>query len=243
MFWKTFMITMLCAVAPLAVADLTIEFEGPDGARLSVLYIKGDDLRMDSFDQDEGTMLFNAERKEISIVEHERRRYMVIDQSTINEMRDAMDQAMQMIEQMGMSREQIEQMMPGMPEKVEIIHRRTGESREVGGRACEVVETRINEEIESTACVTSAGSLGIGSGEIATMKAMSDMFTAMAMDLIPDDMLTIDIDGMDGIPLEAYDAQGRVTERLSSVSDDAVDGSIFAVPSGFRRQSLEMMGR
>lgn len=230
--------TCCLAFAWQAHADLTLKYEDDAGAPAMSLYIKGQQLRMEG---DDGAMLFDAAKREITVLESRERRYVVIDEAAIDRLASQMREAMQMMERMGVNPESMG--LAGMPERLESRDVRTGETRTVRGQRCAVVHHMVNDELSAITCVVPHGQLGISDADWRTMNAMFEMLTKMATDMLPSGMMSLDMTPTEGIAVEATDAGGRDRQVLADVDASALDASLFDVPSGWRRMRLDSPGR
>jgi hypothetical protein len=229
--------TCCLAFAGHAHADLTLMYEDDAGAQAMSLYIKGQQLRMEG---DDGAMLFDAAKREITVLESRERRYAVIDEAAIDRLASQMREAIAMMERMGVNPESMG--LAGLPERLETRDVRTGETRTVRGHRCEVVHHFINDELATITCVAPHGQLGVSDADWRTLNAMFEMLTKMATDMLPAGMMSIDMTPAEGVAVEATDANGRDRQVLADVDASVLDASLFEVPSGWRRMRLDSPG-
>lgn len=233
-------LAMLAATALPAAADITVEYTGPGGERVSVLHVSGSDVRMDSFAQERASILFNAGERALTVIEHDSERYTVIRESDMQKLRARMEQAMDMARSAGLSAEQLQAMFPDGMNRFEVRHRRTGERRTIEGIDCEVVDTLVNGEHESSSCIASNEAIGLQGGDGETMEQFTDMLASMTMEVLPPDVFSIELAEIDGMPVQTYTPEGNVRETMSNVSGEALDASMFEVPAGFSRQDFDL---
>lgn len=225
--------TVLSFALP-AHADLTLTYaDGADKPSIT-MSIKGSQMRMDVHG-DQAALLFDGGKREITVLHEAERSYMVFDRATLRSLKQQMEQAMQMMERMGMDPSQMGMSQRSVPEEVA-----TGRSREVNGWDCDEYRLEVDGKVESVACVASAAELGVSAGDYATMQSMFEMLADMAAEMMPAGLGAGETAPVDGILVES-DGSGEV-QRLTRVSDAALDAATFQVPSGWKRQSMEMPG-
>lgn len=231
-----FPILLAAVVAAPARADLTLEYQDGQGAQIFSMFVKGQRVRMESSGGHATVTLFDAGNRELTVLEPGDRSYMVIDPATIQEMRRQMEQALDMLRRQGIdpSTMGLDDFMP----KVEARVVRTGESRTIDGRSCEVVRYEISDGFNSMACVVEPGTLGISDAEWAAISGIYEALADMTSQMLPSGGAAIELQSAAGIPLEAWDADGDYVQRLARVERAALDDSMFEVPAGWRRMHL-----
>lgn len=230
------LLTALTFALP-AHADLTLEYDDGAGQRALTFAIKDSRLRLDVHGSDAATMLFDGARREITVLDPSARSYMVFDRALMQSLKQQMEQAMQMMQQMGLDPEAMGMTGPG--EMREIA---TGEKRTVGGWPCEVYRVEVDGKVDSVTCVTQPADLGISGAEFSTMQSMFEMLEDMAADIMPAGFGSAETAPVDGVMVESETVGGGGRQRLTRISDAAVDAARFEVPSGWKRQQMDMPG-
>ncbi len=248
---------LLCClgIAPLALADVTLHYEGGGGdTAISTMHIGDGRARMDMGDN---SVIFDTSRDAMLTLDHARKRYTLLDRAALEELRSGLDDAMrQMREAMANvppeMRQQMEKMMgdkiPGMGGKIEIVMEPSGRNGEVAGYACRYVQTRVGAQMVQETCLAKANDLGFTSTELATLEAIAEMGRKMAESMsqglaASGLSLQMPMQG-DEVPIEVIDPNSRRgSSKLSSVSREPIADALFQTPSGYREQKIEMPRR
>ncbi|MGR3219421.1 MAG: hypothetical protein ACUZ8H_06325, partial [Candidatus Anammoxibacter sp.] len=149
------------------IFELNYKGSGQNKAGKSVFSIKGDNLRMDFYqngENPENSMIYRGGRNEIVTLDHSNKSYFVMDKKTMASMAGQMNQAMSQLEEAfkdmdPAQRAMMEKMMKGkMPtmnkaSNNEPVLKRSG-SVEVNGYACEKVDVYNDGEKVQQFCVT-----------------------------------------------------------------------------------------
>lgn len=231
---RTLLIALLLT-APAAFADTTLVYHDGDGQLSYQIRISKDGVRFDHRETGDGVMLFDLKSKRMIVLDPEEREYMEFDEATIASMRAQIEQAKQMAAQMGLDLSQLG--IDDSPDPVEVD---TGEKKTVNGFKCTVYRIEIGDLHESTACIGKASDLGMPASDWNALLGMYEVIMNMSSDMLGMDM---DYTPTDGIPVESMDADGDNFEVLVKVDNAKIDPSVFAIPSGYKKMSLDFMGR
>lgn len=245
-------------LAQTAFADTRMVFSNTSsaGTETTEMLIADNKMRFANGQGTETWSLFDADRKEMIIVDPSKKSYMVIDQETMNKMGDAVNQAMKTMEdtlaQMPPAqRKQMEQMMKSMmpaelqTKTVEFRYDRKG-SDSVAGYDCEILEIRANDRKTSELCVTSPDALDIDSEDAAVFMAMRDFSLDMVKN-VPFAAGMAQSFGQPGaseMPIRyvfSNDLIGQMSGQLVSVSSEDVDNSLLSIPSDYKREKMPDM--
>ena len=255
--------TVAClTLASAAVADtrLTLQHtESDKPPRSQEIMVTSGHVRMEHNERgQEMILLFHQSANTFYAVQPGEKSYIELDPEKAGAMMDEAakmrQQAMaQLEEQMkDMPPEQREQMkammermgtpMPAPPEKTRYEAR--GDSGSAGGFSCEWYDAFEGTERVRELCIAAPSSVGMPSGDTATMKAMQSSMQAIAERFGGDGMFQADFP--DGVPIHVkhYD-NGKLTseQKMESISHDTLDKSVFEVPAGYKKQELPTIGR
>lgn len=254
-------------LATCASAGVVLEIETQDhrldesGTVLAV--VDGKNLKMtitSGRDQDKSEMIFRGETREMIVVDHEDKSFMVFDEAMINSIADQLSgYEAQMRESLKdvppEKRAMVEQMMKGrMPEparpKIEI--RNTGDHDTKNGYPSVKYEATIDDRKTQEYWVTDWDNVDGGDDAVEAFQAMADFFKQMR-----DSMSSFGADEdagdnpfehmleMDGFPVLTYDyaSDGSIAREnsLRSSTQRAVAAAEFEPPAAYKQR--EMMPR
>lgn len=266
----------IAALAALATAPLTagVVYEvettrhsGSRGAETSTISVQGPNLKMEiqsGRKGDEGEVIFRGDRKQMVVVDHDSKSYMVMDEAALQAIGGQMQQAMKEMEKAleGLDPEQrkmAEQMMkgrmggaaPGAPARPRIEFRRTSErATHAGYPTVRYDMLRDGEKVEEM-WVTDWSNLE-GSGEVkeafegmaAFYRDLMDSLQQMAGPMgamFGDDNPMERFSEIDGFPVLSRSFEGGKLESetvLKSADRRTLDPSEFEPPAGYKRQSM-----
>ncbi len=177
-------------------ADVIFEIDQKEVNPESLNQIKGkvkdNNLRMDFYENGtefEGSMIYRGDKKEIMIINHADKTYMIMDEAMMNSIASQMAQAMSQMEQAmkdmpADQREQIKEMMktkmPGMGggDYVEPVLKKVG-SGKVNGIACMKYDVYRGDEKIRQHCVANWNSVEGGEEMMSVMLRMADFMDQM----------------------------------------------------------------
>ena len=238
--------TLLLFVAPVH-ADTTMIYD--QGGRQDLLRIAAGKVRFDN-SQDGSWFLFDAARREITLVEPARREYTVIDEATLDQLQATMDTVLpqlqaQLAEMPPALREQMQQLMGGVlpdpsggrPVRLEA----TGRRGEAAGYDCEYSRVLINGQVRSEVCLAAAAALGIAAEDQAAVREWQRFAGAMAERARRYVSVDAGIFGDDGqVPLIYDHPESGHKGVLRDLSLAPVDTDAMRVPAGFREGKLDL---
>ena len=234
------MLLLLTLLAPAATADVTLAYEDDAQQPTYTLSIKGDKLRMETHDSAGSVVLFDAAKREMTVVDAGRREYLVFDEASMARLQQQMKQALAMAAQFGLSPEKLG--LGDVQERAAAVERKTGTTKTVGGHECAVFEYTIDGAVNGTACIADPGELGISAEDWRGMQSMFGMLMSMATDIVPVELGTVNLAPPEGIAIEARNADGSDAQVLASVDDAAIDASKFEVPAGYKAVEIPSLG-
>ncbi len=232
-------LVILTLLSPAALADVKLAYDDGAGKAQYTLFIKGSQMRMETHDDDNAIVLFDADKREMTFVDPTRREYMKFDQATLEQLQAQMKKALDMAAQYGMTPEQLGLSGAKREEPVTVS---TGQKKTVNGYDCTVERYEVGNVIDGVACIASPGEVGVSDKDWKTMQRMFDMLTDMASDMMPGDLSGVDVSAPNGIAVEAADADGSNRQVLKEIDDGALDGAMFAIPSGYKRMEMPSFG-
>ncbi len=242
----TLLIAGLAAALPVTgAADATIEMRsGDEPDDKLVMRVKDRMTRWDQGGSERHTVLFNADSRTLTIVNHGERSYMELDEARVKGVSDKMSAMMKQMEAQLANlpkeqREMLMERMPGFkrPESVSYSAEKTGGSDTVNGFRCDNYEVNKNGQPYMKACVSSHKTLGISSADFDTLATMFEAMKDMASQFSgSDDMMPLRELG--GLPVRSKTADGGETSEIVAVNDDRLDGELFAVDASYKPQQM-----
>jgi len=249
--------------SPGVVFELEVRENGATEPTASITAaVEGQNLKMQSGALGEGDMIFRGDRREMTVVNHSNRSYLVLDEATLQSLAEQMNAAMQQMEAMMANmpeaqRAQMEQMMRarGMgpaPAPTTRELRRTGERATHSGFATErydyLVDGRKTRELWVTPWSNIEGEAEARPAFEAMAAFAKEMLSAIATGPLAGMAdsngfeLLSDVDGFPVLTREFDDAGQVETETLlRSARQQTIDPAEFEPPAGYTRQ--QMMGR
>ena len=245
------------AFAGVTMEMVTVDAGGQEINRMW-FYAEGEGVRMDivpSTDDPEMSTIFRG-NDEFVAIDHEKKRYYVFDQKTLDAMSEQMNAAMQEMEKQLASlppeqRAMAEQMMQGGLQGLMGGEPAPKPRLEAAGsgtwRSSPCSKYFVFEGATKTQEICAAPLKAIEGGDEATkaFRRMTGFFEKMADALPMGGSEDIDLDELlndiDGFPVVTTQFQsGRVSEvtTLESASNEDIDPARFTIPDGYTRQEL-----
>lgn len=234
---KTLISALMLLAGMAALADTTITYD--DGSKVLVK----DDMVM--FGDAEGGVLYDGEKNTMTMIQHQQKQYMVMDEAFADSVSGQISAAMKQMEaqlaqmppeQRAMMEKMMRERMPGSAQKVHHEFRQTGSSQEIAGYDCDDGELLKNGKVEVQLCVASVRELGIPKDDYESMGAA---FTAMAalvekFSMGGEEMFSLELIG--GVPVQSTDPGGHQNSRLAEISFDSIDDQQLAIPADYERK-------
>ena len=237
----------LAFFASAVTADTTLTYA--EGTGQNLLRIAGGKVRFDG-SRDDGWLLFDAGRDEMTFVDPERGEYTVVDEATLQRMQAAIDAVMtamatQLAEMPPSMRDQMGRMMGGMlPDHAagtSVRLEATGEWGDAAGYECSFSRVLVNQEVRSEVCLASAATLGLPADDRAAVDAWQGFARQLAERASRYVSVDVGILGESGqVPVILRQPDSGPEAVLEDVSGDRVDPSLMRVPDGFRVNELEL---
>jgi len=256
-------------VAANSYADVVFEIDQKEMSPESVNRINGkvkdNNMRMDFMDNGtemEGSMIYRGDKKEVIIINHDDKSYMIMDQATMNSLASQMEQAMSQMEQAMKDmppdqREQVKQMMkskmPGMGggEYVEPVLKKVGPG-EVNGIKCTKYDVYKGDEKVRQHCVASWSSIEGGEEMMTVMLQMADFMDQMTRSFAEKDgMMGSQVQfernvfnqlrKLNGFPVETIEYEDGTVDAestLKSSKEESVTAADMEPPAGYTLQKM-----
>ena len=261
---------VLCAVlmATPAFAGVVYEVEtkdyssSPERVSAGEMAVEGTSLKMmmnEGRGDSPNEMIFRGDRREMIIIDHDKRSYFVMDEATLKELAAKLNEVSAMMEQAMANvpesqRAMVEKMMKGrMPEqpapRVASELRKTGDSDTIGGYPCVRYELWRGGMRISELWVTDWSNVEGGPETTEAFQAMSEMLKEM-LDSIPQfagggdvaDAAFEHMVEMNGFPVVtrefADDGSLERMVRLKSATRKSFDPAAFEPPKGYKRKDM-----
>lgn len=255
MYFRSLFIFALL-VPGLCHADSTLTYgsEAQPGSETIIQVKDGDVLMGDK----ESKMLFKAGKKELVVIDHATKTFMVMDDETAKRLEQQMGAAQQqmsaVMEQMqkqmeGMSEEQRAQMqqlmgahMPAAVAKapVKTTVQQQGEDT-VAGVTCTKLMVLVNGKPSGDVCVARAGVLGLDTKDYDSMVNATDAVRNIMEKMTgmsDNDTVSMNLRAMKGIPVRMRDLIDGDVSILKSRSSAELDVDIFQVPADYQKRDM-----
>jgi hypothetical protein len=249
-------IAMLAASSAYARQGIVMVMNETNGGQTSQNRMQLDRTRVRTDIRDQGrvmTVTFDGNTKVMRMIDTPNKSYTEITQQDVQQIGGMMAQMMEQMKNMpAEQRQMMEQMMrgrggagmPGMtPAPAPITYKKTGSAR-VGQWDCTTYEGFRGAEKVAEVCAAE-GSLGLSAADFQVMQQLADFVKSMAPQNLEQLAMygTAESQGFAGFPVRRVTFQnGRAqsTSELSELRREAIPDSAFAVPSGFRKQSVTL---
>ncbi len=264
--FKRFILAVSLLLNSSAFGGYVYQFQnsGQSAGNVSLI-VEGDKIRVTSTAEQGSDMIFDASTSTMTILEHECKRYLMLDKATVETLAKQIEDAMAEMEKQLASmppaqRKMMENMMKGKMQDMgaslpTITFKRTG-----------VSDTKLNYNVEKVFILkdgVEASELWVadwddveGSAELMkSLKAMSEVFNDMMKALSKGPMASMighnatsnwygQIEGIGGMPIVSAElnASGKVKSQttLTSVQEKEIEANAFEIPEGYKKQKMKM---
>jgi len=237
-------------------ADTTLTYSNetlPGGQ--TIIQVKDGDVLMGD---KRANMLFKDGNKELVVIDHDSKSYMVMDEETAKKLEQQMgavhEQMKAMMQQMeqqmqNMSEEQRAQLQQMLGDKmpmgaaknpVRTTVQQQGEDT-VAGVTCTKMMVLVNDKPSGDVCVATAGVLGIDTNDYKSMVKATDAvrsFVQRVSGRNDNDAVTMNLRAMKGIPVRMRDLVDGDISTLESRSSAELDAQLFAIPAGYQKKDM-----
>lgn len=229
--------------------------------------VKNNDLRMDFYENGtelEGSMIYRGDKKEIVIINHEDKTYMIMDEAMMNRIAGMMAQAMSQMEaamkdmpadQREKMKEMMKSKMPGMggEEYVEPVLKEVG-SGKVNGISCTKYDVYRGDEKIRQHCVANWNSVEGGEEMMTVMLQMADFMDQMTKAFsssgspmgsqVQFERSVFDqLRKLNGLPVETIEFEDGTVDAESTFKSSkkkSVDAADMEPAEGYTLQSMDM---
>ena len=251
-----FLLILLLVLPASVLADTTLTYANeklPGGE--TIIQVKDGDVLMGD---KRAKMLFKNSAKELVVIDHETKSYMVMDEETakkleqqMGQVQEQMDAMMQQMQQQmqNMSEEQRAQLQQMLGDKmpmgaankpIETTVQQQGTDT-VAGVTCTKMMVLVNDKPSGDVCVATAGVLGIDTDDYDSMVSATDAvrnFVERVSGRNDNDAVTMNLRAMKGIPVRMRDLVDGDTSILESRSTAELDAQLFTVPAGYQQKDM-----
>ena len=248
-------------------ADVLFEMDqkqiNPEATHKTKGMVKGNNFKMDFYENGtklDGTMIYRGDKKEMIMVNHQDKTYVVLDQATMNELASVMSEAMSQFEEAmkdatpeerAMMEKMMKGRMPGMGESVEPILKKAGATK-VNAYSCTIYDVYRGDEKTSQHCVASWSSIE-GGNEMKTVmlemaqfmdqmaKAFSKSQGMMGQQIQFENNVFNQLRKLNGFPVQTIDYENGAVEsesQLVSSKKANVNAADLEPPAGYKKQDM-----
>lgn len=256
MIRSALVLALICALpAGTALADARVDFRATEGGGASIqsLFIGHGKLRSDA---DASTsVIMDPGSGSMTILQHDQRKYIRMGRAEIEKMSGALGAAMAQMEQALADlppdmRAQMQGMVGGAlggtggQPMVQVVQ--TGQRDNVAGYACTIYQTQMQGRTVGESCM---GSTSVLDALSAADRRILDSALAMTQELAEGmaqgplaNMVDLGPFKAGLFPLRVTDIDNgrRATSEFAGIDDSSLSAELFAVPSGYREEKIEM---
>ncbi len=224
---------------------INLAVDQADRANDYAIFVENSKVRVLDQTAKAADLIYDAQSGQMTLLDHRRKSYMTLTQARIDEIASMVQTIGQIASQQGgvlgdlMSTFGVETEL-GSRDSIKLIPVQTKES--IAGLQCNHVQVVRNDAPETVLCLTQ--SLPINAGDTQTLRGLLDFSQqlatkagnvlttlGMSVPLLPEAKL-------DGFPLGAESEQEALSAKVSTISTEEVDVSLFSVPKGYVKAEL-----
>ncbi|KAA3641084.1 MAG: hypothetical protein DWP95_07455 [Proteobacteria bacterium] len=246
---KTQLLTILGAGTLLfgaAVADTTLVYGDNSGQETTRMLLTADAVKITSHADTKTAVIFNGNKTEFVVVNHDDKSFMVFGEKEIEALSDVSAMMDRMIEKQMANipeaqREQMRGMMESMikgqmaKQNAAPIYEKNGDSKEFNGYHCDVVVKTVDGKSSGDFCVAEYGKLDVAPAEYAVIAKFMKIAEKMASQFGQDNSMNFSAIGQ---VLPVYFKDSQQTGILMDVKKGKIDASLMVVPEGYQQQEL-----
>lgn len=213
-------------------------------------------LKFEQVDKQEHTqMIFNKNKKEMLVVDHQAKTFTRIDQAFISRVSKQIEMVKKQIESIPPEqREMMKKMMGGnlaglMQDDTDkkSIYKKTARKQTVANHACSVVEKYRQGVKQLEFCVADTGKLAGEKELLSITREMTSLFETLVQSMpgAYSDNPFEDLKSLDGFPLVVSEFEnGELVSRLQleSMQQKSFSADFFKLPQGYKEQNAMPMG-
>ncbi len=218
-------------------ADTELRFD--DG---SEVLIKGSKVL---FGDRDNSIIYPGDGYSMTVLEHDKRRYMVVDEAFADSVSTQIDAAMAQVEeqlaqlppeQRAMMRSMLENRMPKQNrEPPQQEFRRTNTIRTIAGYECVEGALITDGEQEFTMCISQASEIGMPAGDYAALRKAFAAMSKLVAKFSPGTEQMFNLDLIGGVPIMSRDSSGQEDSRLVSASFAAIEATRLEIPADYKQ--------
>lgn len=252
-----------------SVADVIFEMDqkqiSPQATHKTKGMVKGNNFKMDFYEngtQLDGAMIYRGDKKEMIMVDHQDKSYVVLDQATMNELVGVMSEAMSQFEkamkdaspeERAMMEKMMKDRMPGMggDKETEPVLKKAGTTN-VNNYSCTQYDVYRGEERISQHCVASWSSIEGGDEMMTVMLEMAEFMDQMAKSFSKskgmmgqqiqfDNNVFNQLRKLNGFPVQTIDyGDGSVESESQLVSSKktSLNAADLEPPAGYTKRDM-----
>ncbi len=250
-------------------ADVIFELDqkqiNPQATHKTKGMVKGNNFKMDFYENGQkldGAMIYRGDTKEMIMVSHQDKSYVVLDEATMKELIGVMSEAMAQFEEAMKDatpeeREMMEEMMkgrlPGMDgnENVEPVIKKAGSSK-VNNYSCTLYDVYRGDQKTSQHCVAPWSSIEGGEEMKTVMLEMAGFMDQMAKSFSQskgfmgrqiqfENNVFTQLRKLDGFPVQSIDYKAGEVEsetQLVSSKKTTINAADLEPPAGYTQQNM-----
>ena len=229
-----------------AMADTTLVYGDNSGKETTRMLLTADAVKVSSKDQTNTDVIFNGNKTEFVVVNHDEQSFMVFGEKEIEALSDVSAMMDRMLEKQMANvpeaqREQMRGMMESMiknqmPKQAAApVYKKSGDSKEYNGYNCDVVVKTVEGQSSGSFCVTEYGKLDVAPAEYAVISKFMKIAEKMASQFGQDNSMNF---ASIGEVLPVYFKDAGQTGILMDVDNGDIDEALLTVPEGYKQQEL-----
>jgi len=229
-----------------AMADTTLVYGDNSGQETTRMLLTADAVKVSTNDKTNTDVIFNGNKTEFVVVNHDEKSFMVFGEKEIEALSDVSAMMDRMIEKQMANipeaqREQMRGMMESMiksqmPKQAAApVYEKSGNSKEYNGYSCDVVVKTVEGQSSGDFCVTGYGQLDVAPAEYAVISKFMKIAEKMASQFGQDNSMNF---ASIGEVLPVYFSDGGQTGILMDVDNGQIDATLLTVPEGYKQQEL-----
>ncbi|GAA4825067.1 hypothetical protein GCM10011365_05350 [Marinicella pacifica] len=233
-------------VAGSAFADTTLIYGNDQGQETTRMMLTPDVVKVSTNDETNTDVIFNGNKTEFVVVNHDEKSFMVFGEKEIEALSDVSAMMDRMIEKQMANipeaqREQMRGMMESMiknqmPKQAAApVYKKSGDSKEYNGYNCDVVVKTVEGQSSGSFCVTEYGKLDVAPAEYAVISKFMKIAEKMASQFGQDNSMNF---AAIGEVLPVYFKDAGQTGILMDVDNGDIDAALLTVPEGYKQQEL-----
>lgn len=250
-------------------ADVIFEMDqkqiSPEATHKTKGMVKGNNFKMEFYENGEkpdGAMIYRGDKKEMIMVSHQDKSYVVLDEATMNELVGVMSEAMAQFEEAmkdatpeerAMMEKMMKGRMPGMGnnEIIEPVIKKAG-STKVNSYSCTLYDVYRGDDKTSQHCVASWSSIEGGNEMKTVMLEMAQFMDQMAKSFSKskgfmgnqlqfENNVFAQLRKLNGFPVQTIDYQDGAVDsesQLVSSKKTTVNEADLEPPAGYTKQDM-----